>query len=105
MSTGPDSDSDGDWRHDGAFADGVDELPIPHTGAGLDTTDTWEKGTRWFRNKPGPARDDQREGFDKKALGDGEFIYLILVWAIGMTSCFVNRVCERERVGLRVRDG
>mmetsp|Transcript_9925 Transcript_9925/g.27641 ORF Transcript_9925/g.27641 Transcript_9925/m.27641 type:complete len:339 (-) Transcript_9925:127-1143(-) len=68
---GPDSDSDGDWRHDGAFADGVDELPIPHTGAGLDTNDTWEKGTRWFRNKPGPARDDQREGFDKKALGDG----------------------------------
>ena len=83
----------------------MDELPISDTGAGLDTADTWEKGTRWFRNKPGPARDDQREGFDKKALGDGEFIYLILVWAIGLTSCFVNRVCERERVGFRVRDG
>ena len=54
---------------DADFPDGVSELPIPADGA-LDEDAKWVKGKRWFRNKPGPARDDRREGFDKRAVGD-----------------------------------
>lgn len=54
---------------DAAFGDGIVELPIPLDGA-LEDAD-WSKGKRWFRNKPGPPRDDRREGYDKKALDDG----------------------------------
>lgn len=52
---------------DAAFGDGIVELPVPLDG----TLEDWSKGKRWFRNKPGPARDDQREGYDKRALDDG----------------------------------
>ena len=55
---------------DADFPDGVSELPIPADGA-LDEDAKWVKGKRWFRNKPGPARDDRREGFDKRAADDG----------------------------------
>ena len=55
---------------DADFADGASELPIPVDGA-LDEDAAWVKGKRWFRNKPGPARDDRREGFDKRAVDDG----------------------------------
>lgn len=54
---------------DAAFGDGIVELPIPLGGAMEDAD--WCKGKRWFRNKPGPARDDQREGYDKRAIDDG----------------------------------
>lgn len=54
---------------DAAFGDGIAELPIPLDGA-LEDAD-WSEGKRWFRNKPGPARDDRRDGYDKRALDDG----------------------------------
>jgi 5'-nucleotidase len=55
---------------DAAFGDGIVELTIPLHGA-LDHVDDWCKGKRWFQNKPGPAREDRREGYDKRALDDG----------------------------------
>ena len=105
---GPDSDSDGDWRHDGAFADGVDELPIADAGEGLVGTPgtpggtddgAWESGTRWFRNKPGPAREDDREGYDKRAMKDG-FVSVSVLASGYATVAFDRTKIPKENAGL-----
>ena len=70
---------------DADFPDGASELPIPADGA-LDEDAKWVKGKRWFRNKPGPARDDRREGFDKRAVDDG-FIS-VSVLGVGFDATF-----------------
>ena len=97
---GPDSDSDGDWRHDGAFADGVEEIPIPDAREGLaGGDDAWESGTRWFRNKPGPAREDNREGFDKRAMRDG-FVSVSVLASGYATVAFDRTKIPKENAGL-----
>ena len=74
---------------DADFADGASELPIPVDGA-LDEDAAWVKGKRWFRNKPGPARDDRREGFDKRAIDDG--FVSVSVLGVGFETTFPSGI-------------
>lgn len=101
LNRGPDSDSDGDWRHDGDFADGVDELPIADAGEGLVAgDDAWESGTRWFRNKPGPAKEDDREGFDKRAMRDGFVSVSVLASGYATVAFDRTKIPKENRLGL-----